>query len=619
LIDSSLDPALTPQPKEALMKAFLLLAVTFATLAIAPLSAQNPNGLLTLRRLMPARADVTGAPSPDGRYLSYVNWLSYELSVRDLATGESRSLFGRTPESLGVPWFSTFSRDGQRIAFGWRNSGSNRYDLRVVGFDGSDPHVVFSGDSVAYVQPAEWYPDGETLLALVALLGDSILMARVSVTDGSFRVIKTLPFAWTGSLSPDGQWIAYDAPQSDDSYERDIFLIAADGSRETALVRHTTNDLFPVWTPDGSRIVFSSDRTGSLGLWMIEVTDGKPVGPETLVKPDLGPSWPLGFAEDGTYFFGVLNSIKDVYVAELDLATGELLSSPRVATSRYGGSNDRPALSYDGKYLAYVSERSSVPYPEALGSWVITIRSLETGEEREIPLRLSNLGDRSMLWWSPNGNSLLMPASDAEDRTGLYLIDVNTGAISPVVQTTAADPVWAAAWSADGSTVFYSRMAIYGGVSRVTARELDSGDERELYRGSASALAVSPDGMELALIEYGGSPSHARLLVLPLEGGEAGELIAEPGGYDIIDWHYGLAWVPDGTGLLYGKTVRQGSSAVGEVWHVSATDGSRRPTELTIEGGHLRLHPDGRRIAFASGSPDAWEVWVMENFLPTGR
>ena len=590
------------------MKALLLLPVTLAALAAAPLSAQGQDDLLTLRRLLPAQADVTGAPSPDGRYLSYVNWMTYELSIRDLATGESRPLFGSTPESPGRPWFSTFSRDGQRVAFGWRNGGSNRFDLRVVRVDGSDPHVAFSGDSVAYVHPAEWYPDGETLLALIGLLGGSTQMARVSVTEGSVHVIKTLPFAWTGSLSPDGQWIVYDAPQSDDSYERDIFLIAADGSRETALVRHTANDLFPVWTPDGSRIVFSSDRTGSLGLWMIEVTDGRPVGPETLVKPDLGRSAPLGFTEDGTYFFGVLNSIKDVYVAELDLATGELLSSPRVATSRYGGSNDRPALSYDGKYLACVSERSSVPYPEAPGSWVITIRSLETGEEREIPLRLSHLGDRSMLWWSPNGSSLLMPASDAEDRVGLYLIDANTGAISPVVQTRADDPVWAAAWSADGSTVFYSRLAIYGGVSRVMARELDSGDERELYRGSVYALAVSPDGTELALIDYGRSMGRPRLLVLPLEGGEARELIAEPGGYRVLDWHYGLAWVPDGTGLLYGRE--------DQVWHVSATDGSRRKTELTIEGGHFRLHPDGRRIAFASGSPDTWEVWVMENFLP---
>ena len=600
------------------MKAFLLLPVTLAALAAAPLPAQGQDKLLTLRRLLPARADATGAPSPDGHYLSYVNWMTYELSIRDLATGESRPLAARTPESLGVPWFSTFSPDGQRVAFAWRNSGSNTYDLRVVDVDGSDPHVVFSDDSVDYVHPAEWYPDGETVLALVAMLDGSSLMARVSVTDGTVHVIKTFPFAWSGSLSPDGQWIAYDAPQSDDSYERDILLLAADGSREIVLVRHTANDLYPVWTPDGSRIVFSSDRTGSLGLWMIEVADGAPVGPETLVKPDMGRSWPLGFTEEGTYFYGVLNSIKDVYVAELDLAIGEVVSAPRVATSRYGGSNDRPALSHDGKYLAYVSERSSVPYPEALGSWVITIRSLETGEEREIPLRMASLGDRSRLWWSPNGTSLLMPASDAEDQTGLYLIDANSGAISPVVQTTADDPVWAAAWSRDGSTVFYSRLAIYGGASRVMARELDSGDERELYRGGAYALAVSPDGMELALIEYGGSPSRARLLVVPLEGGEAREVIAEPGGYSAINWHSGLAWVPDGSGLLYGKAVRQGSSAVGEVWYVSATDGSTRKTELTMEGGprDLRLHPDGRRIAFAVGSPDAWEVWVMENFLP---
>jgi hypothetical protein len=32
----------------------------------------------------------------------------------------------------------------------------------------------------------------------------------------------------------------------------------------------------------------------------------------------------------------------------------------------------------------------------------------------------------------------------------------------------------------------------------------------------------------------------------------------------------------------------------------------------------LRIHPDGRRVAFAAGWP-AWEVWVMENFLPALR
>jgi Tol biopolymer transport system component len=599
------------------MRAYLMTAMMLAALGATPLFAQDDDQLLTLRRLRTGQ-DATGTPSPDGRYLSYVNWPTYELSILDLTTGESRPLVGRSPEALGLPWFSTFSRDGQHVAYAWRNSGSNWYDLRVVGLDGSDPHVVFSEDSVVYVHPAEWYPDGKSVLALVAMLDGSTRMARVSVTDSSFHVIKTFPFAWSGSLSPNGQWIAYDAPQSDDSYERDILLLAADGSRETVLVRHMANDLYPAWTPDGKRIVFSSDRTGSLGLWKIEVADGRPVGSVTLVKPDLGRSWPLGFAEDGTYFYGVLNSIQDVFMAELDVGTGEVISPPNVVRSRYMGSNDRPALSHDGKYLAYVSERSSVPYPRALGSWVITIRSLETGEEREIPLRLASLGRRAMLSWSPDGKSLLMPASDAEDQSGLYLIDVHTGAASPVVQTPGETTVWAAAWSRDGNTVYYSRLAIYGGASQVVAHELETGSERELYPGGANALAVSPDGMQLALIEYVGSPSRAQLLILPIDGGEPRELLAAPGYYDVVDWHAGLSWLPDGSGLLYGKIARQGSSAVRELWCMSVVGGGSRKIDLAMEGGvwDVRLHPDGRRIAFAGGSPFEWEVWVMENLLP---
>ncbi len=599
------------------MRALLTTIVILTTPVATQLSAQNEDSLLTLRRLISARADATGAPSPDGRYLSYVNWMTYELSIRDLATGESRPLVGRTRESPGVPWFSTFSRDGQRVAYAWRNSGSNTYELRVVDIDGSDPQVVFSDDSVFYVHPAEWYPDDESLLAGLGMLEGPGRMVRVSVEEGSAQVIKT--FDWGGmSLSPDGRWIAYDIPQASDSYERDIFLLAADGSSETALVRHTGNDLFPVWTPDGTRILFSSDRTGSLGLWMIEVADGKRLGSEMLVKPDLGRSWPLGITANGTYFFGVLNSVQDIYTAELDVTAGEVMSPPKVVSSRYMGSNDRPVLSHDGRFLAYVSERSAVPYPEAPGSWVITIRSLVTGAEREIPLKLASLGRRSMLWWSPDGSSLLMPASDVQNQTGLYLIDAQTGAVSPVVQTSGGNPVWAAAWSRDGSIVFYSRLAIAEGVSRVVARDLEAGSEREVYSGGANALAVSPDGKHLALIEYLGSPSRAQLLILPIDGGEPYELLSEPGYYDVVDWHAGLSWVPDGSGLLYGKTVRQGSSAVRELWHTSVADGEARKIDLTMEVGmwDVRLHPDGRRIAFAGGSPFAWEIWVMENILP---
>jgi Tol biopolymer transport system component len=212
---------------------------------------------------------------------------------------------------------------------------------------------------------------------------------------------------------------------------------------------------------------------------------------------------------------------------------------------------------------------------------------------------------------------LLVSAYDAERRggTALYLIDANTGAVTPpIVETPADDPAWAAAWSRDGSRLYYSRLAIYGGASRVIARELATGNEREVYRGRAYALTASPDGRHLALITVPDSATRTRLVILRLDGGEPRELVSDPG----IDWHMGLAWVPDGSGLLYGKIVRRPSDSMGEVWHVSATDGSIRKTALTVEEGpvDLKLHPDGRRVVFSAGSPDAWEVWVMENLLP---
>jgi len=54
--------------------------------------------------------DVSGAPSPDGRYLSYVDWNTWRLSVRDVATGESRPL--TDPDQAGAfPEYSIFSPD----------------------------------------------------------------------------------------------------------------------------------------------------------------------------------------------------------------------------------------------------------------------------------------------------------------------------------------------------------------------------------------------------------------------------------------------------------------------------------------------------------------------------
>jgi tricorn protease len=55
----------------------------------------------------------------------------------------------------------------------------------------------------------------------------------------------------------------------------DIYLMPVEGGREVPLVSHPENDYPLGWTPDGKRVLFASDRAGTIGVWMIQVANGK--------------------------------------------------------------------------------------------------------------------------------------------------------------------------------------------------------------------------------------------------------------------------------------------------------------------------------------------------------
>ncbi len=335
--------------------------------------------------------------------------------------------------------------------------------------------------------------------------------------------------------------------------------------------------------------------------------------------------FPHRLTTDGNFYYNLpTGESPDVYTVALDSVTGQPLGAPELVSDRFRGGNTLPDWSPDGQHLAYLSRRggpqSGQPYD------IITIRSLETGQERELTPPLAFLDD-TRLRWSPDERSFLVSGEENDGHRGLYQVDAQTGDVTPIVVTGREHPpgsranTWNAEWSLDGKAIFY----VYdedGESCEIRIRDMETGEERTLYRPPlnsyhVSNLALSPDGLSLAF-GVGGTRDHFDVrvvLVMPASGGATRELLRMD--QSTVGWAtYSFAWTRDGSHLLFSKRVAT-PTIPSELWRVSAQGGEPQNLGLAMDGrGGVRVHPDGRRIAFTNRTGGNAELWVMENFLP---
>jgi Tol biopolymer transport system component len=582
-----------------------------AALGQGPASAEG----VTIRQVL-ADAPLYGAqgePSRDGSYLTF-RTAEGDLAIRDLATGQVRQLTNYKSDR-GSAWNSVPSPDGKQIAYLWREPGA--WEMRVVGLDGAEPRVLCSKADADVARPsdavrpfpADWSPDGTSILIVLwHFMDPGSEIALVSARDGSVRILKDFDKRLTERprFSPDGRFIVFDRQQRPGE-KSDIFVLALDGGLEIPLIEHPANDMSPDWTPDGKGILFFSDRTGTMGAWWIPVADGSPQGTPELLKRNVQGG--MGFTRNGSYYYSIRTEMMDVYIAELDLTTGKLISAPRAATQRFVGSNGGPDWSPDGRQLLF-SSKLGPGAPE--DRWGPCVLSSESGEVRELASKFDRIRH---VRWAPDGRSVL-----ASVDSGHVRIDVQTGdavRIPPLL----ADVVWLPAMSHDCKSVFY--QTVFHDTKRfcVMERDIETGEDRELYSTAtrfafASRLSLSPDGRQLAFVfnEDDGNSSKT-LKVLPAAGGETRDVMR---GLQIPYLEAPIAWTPDGASLLFLRQPQDRNSKT-ELWAVSVQGGEPRKLGLSVEGMiDISVNPDGRRIAFTQvRSCD--EVWVMENFLPASQ
>ena len=558
--------------------------------------------------------DLFGTISPDGRVLTFTDWArTNNLMLRDLQTGTSQPLTNNTTfGEFGYANFSVISRDGQQVVFNWQPRDTGREELRVMSLQRpglSASARLFENQGKDFVRPFDWSPDGKRIAVLVEREDRSSQIGVVDVPSGALRVLKSIEWRGTDRIvfSPDGRYIAYALASSDFPGQEHLFVMAIDGSSETAVDADTSRNQIMGWSSNGT-LLFASDRSGSTALWAVSIEEGKPKTRPRLVKADIGTSWSLGLSQAGALYVWKRASIPNVVIARIDLQSDKPLDVSAPVFHRFVESRGRPQWSSDGKQLLYVSCGNT-----GGGPCKIFVRSMESGAVREILHTLRYVG---LPRFSPDGKSIATDGTDAKGRRGVHLIDVQTGKTSELLRFEAGSRRRVLGWSADGNGVLLQ----FDSASQTTVvrRDVQSGSETEILRTGRveNEIRISPDGRYAGLL-VSDSGVNRSLVSLPIGGGAPKELFRVGSGTE-INWQW--QWLPDGAGVMVivGPTAR--NSATPELWMVPM-EGQPRRLNVDMssweEGGHFRLSPDGRHAAFvaAAGNPGA-EVWALENFLP---
>lgn len=540
-------------------------AISRRALLASPLAMGSP---LTPRRLF---ADVPsghlGAPSPDGRWLSGVDAASGDLLLRDLASGATRRLTANPTGSGQFAYFSVFSRDSRRIAYAWFH-GEGFYDLRLIGADGSGPRVLHRNPERRFVQPCAFSADGRSLLTLFFRNDNVSQIALVSTADGSVRILQSLDWIYPNrmDLSPDGRWIAYDAPIEEGGNRRTVYLLATDGSARRRPIAGPEHDTFPLFTTAGDAVLFLRDNR----LFRQSLAGGAPVP----LADGLTHALPLGITGRGDYLYAVREN-----GYRIEIATAEEAAKPRTISGSLPVVNAPPDFSPDGSRIAFLARAANENFGQ--DSRVIAVREIDSGRGQLLAPHLAHI-DRVL--WDRDGRNLLVSGSDRHGQRGLYRIDGSNGAVTPLVREPASTyegfPV---AVGAEG--VFYAAAG--------AIRSLDP--ERVLVplRPGVRVRWLTAGGGKLAYVLREGESESVHVASIA-----TGEPRQAASGKGIA----GLAFLSDA--LL----------ATGAVSLLRIPLASGAPQRVPWKLGHrgpVAADRAGKRIAWVAGSAQT-SLWVLE-------
>ncbi len=407
----------------------------------------------------------------------------------------------RLTSHIGYEMFPKFSPDGSMIAFTGQYDGNT--EVFVIPSTGGEPRRVtytatLGRDDVGdRMGPnnivMDWTPDGKNILYRTRsyTFNDFTGQLMTVPAEGGLSVPVPLKNGGFASYSPDGKKLAYNYifrefrtwKRYEGGMADDIRIFDFETKKSTRITENVNQDIAPMWSGDGKKIYYISDRDNYMNLYSWEVTSGKT---EQLTRykeydikfPSAGDKYivyenggyivkfnqltgkeqkvEIFINNDKTYaraewkdLSRSLNSISVSPNGERILAgaRGEIFSIPAKSGITYNltkssGANDKNGdWAPDGSGFAYVSDKD--------GEFNIYFRDIKSGNER----KLTNIkGYIFGFEWSPDSKKILW----SEKLNTLNLLDVATGK-NTMLEQSGISPVNDYNWSPDSRFIVYTR------------------------------------------------------------------------------------------------------------------------------------------------------------------
>jgi TolB protein len=262
--------------------------------------------------------------------------------------------------------------------------------------------------------------------------------------------------------------IVFSAADADNRFQ--IYSVKPDGSDKKQLT-HQGSNVTPAWAPDGRRIIFASDRSGSREIYLMN-EDGSavskletPVGGNKLTPSMSHDLSRIAFAAEGPL------GHPEIWVVNADgTAPRQLTDTPKAKAGPTWSLF--PRFSRDGSDILYASTRSG-------SSQIWIMKSDSTGKRQLTNGVASNAPDANAPNWSPDGRHIVLWAG-YETRYGEIWI-MNADGSNPKQLTDQPPPISSdnPAWSSDGSRIIFDTNRSRSGVE-IWSMDANGSNQRKL-------------------------------------------------------------------------------------------------------------------------------------------